>query len=188
MRGTNHAQQGPEHEVEIMTAVGPISLAKQYLRNTIAGTATFQTATGTASEAAALAHVYDEEIPAKDGDYSAAELINLRPFAIVESLNENSFKMVRTSRGVGSNFRDSGSLAIYYEANVDDELSFNENKLAFINTIGALILDISDLAGQSGYLDINNLELKQFGFCHEDDIPKQGDHMMAMMMIDWGVS
>ena len=108
-----------------------IALAEHYLRLMFADGATFRTWTGTASQAAALEHLYRQALPepgAGAARYTAAELDGYRPFVITYVGVEEGYRFDRAGIGAANEFDDSGTLFCQLEQTVDPGLTAQDGR------------------------------------------------------------
>lgn len=131
---------------------GNLSLPLKYLRDTIAGSSTFQTWTSSANAAAALAHVY---ILVAASDYT-------NPCAVVEW---ESARWDLESRGTRNMFEQSGGLRIIFQDAISESAE-SDAAYDFTNNVGAILADMMVLAGTAAYLDIISMSM---------DSPKRPD-------------
>lgn len=167
-------------------STGPINIAKQMMRNTIAGSSTFQNLVGETTQADALNHVYEEVIPEKTNDYTRAELEALRPFAIVKTIPEDSYVIRRAARGTQNLFFDSGRMSVEIERDAPGD-GVGADLVSFQTIVGNILVEMTNLAGQADYLDINEFFLTDYMIAHPDHIATQGDYQLAVIRVTWGV-
>lgn len=127
-----------------------MSIPAEKLKQMIAASAEFQTATGAANQAEALAFVHLVDYTPEEADFT-------RPFAIV-SRNEDD--QLNSS---GNAMSAAGVLAIIVENDIATEYlpadKAAEAEAAFTNYLGALTREIQDLSYQAGQLIIRNISI-----------------------------
>lgn len=169
-------------------AAGGISLAEHYAAEMLAASAAFRTLVGAANAAAARQRIYFDALPPPEGDqavFSADELARYRPFAIVFTPSENSYRRVREATGT---YVESGQIGIHLEANVPGNLGSDDGPLmrSWKNTVGQILDDLEALAYEAGYLAVNTFEVLVLAREAEDAIPANGDNVFAMLRLTWG--
>lgn len=131
-----------------VTPTGIISLPLHYLRQSIAASTTFQTWVGA-----------DDAEEALDNIYSVATIVFTRPFAVVDWAK--NFKRTKNAGGTRNHFEQSGELAMLFRGSIDPTHNDSDAAFAFLNTVGAIISEIEELAGVADYLDIVSITLDQ---------------------------
>lgn len=144
-------------------ASGPISLAQNYLRLTIADSAEFKTWIGDATtQAQALARIHDDGLPPPDrgGEYDLAELKKARPYVIVST---DGFGWKKTAMSTAAEFANNGTLAVTFVQDVDEAIKKNHGEIGrrFQNSIGTIISEMLALAGTAGYLNITEVDISE---------------------------
>lgn len=132
-----------------VTPTGHLSLPLDYLRKTVAASASFQSWTGTADATAALARVH---------------LVNAapaatRPLAAIDWARNHS--STREADGTHAWFTRQGTLSLLLRDTIATSTSDEDAALDFLNKVGALWADMEALAGTSGYLDIQSIRIVQ---------------------------
>jgi hypothetical protein len=173
---------------------GP-SLAEDYLAQSLANSAQWQTDTDSADAAEALTHIYFTSLPpSDDGDtFSREELDELRPFAIISTV---PMRGGYSWRRIGAEaWDDSGQLMLTFEYNVPDSMADDNQAIVrwFENRWGKVLrgssgASLTELAHQGGYLAINQIDLDLQGRANEKFYETQGDFMLASFTVSWGVS
>jgi hypothetical protein len=173
-------------------AQGPITLAEQDLANTLADCHAFQEWLGVATREEALARIYFDGLPKPSNgreSYTAKELKTLRPYACIWTDDDAGFRRTLASAGTAYGFRDNGRLHLEFvqevaAANVDD---LDEADRQFKISLGLIVDDLSELAGQPGYLIVAGLQLKGPLRPHPDAEEGEGPWQWAKLIIDWGL-
>ena len=168
---------------------GSISLAQEYLRDTLAASATFQAWVGAASAAAAEASIYQDDLPAPatPPEYTLAELQGYRPMAIIQTDEDGGYLVEQDSAGDGFDFDEHGKLWLCLEGNVSEALA-NQNAemlLQFRNTVGQILDDMLALAGTVGYLAMRRVRVFGPFRTHPDKAARQGDAVWVWLHIEW---
>lgn len=172
-----------------MTApAGCMSLAQEYLRITLANSATFQALVEHVDDVDSTKEsIYHEGLPAPaDGDaYTAAELEAYRPYAVVSTREEQGFGKRRDALGA---FVDSGFLMLEIVRTSPEDLLDDraELDLTWRNIIGQILDELEALAGTAGMLDIKALNLVAGpDRMHPDPAEAQGDTQFATVEVHW---
>lgn len=176
------------------TAVAGPAIAEHLLAQTLANCTQWQTDTDSDDATEALEHIYFHSLPpSDDGDtFSADELSELRPYAIISTLPLKGGYAWRRIAAEG--WDDSGMLLLTLEYNIPDELIFDNQAISrwFENRWGAILrgasgTSLTDLAHTPGYLAANSVELEIQLRGNEKLDETQGDFMLATFMVGWGV-
>lgn len=145
-----------------MAVSGSLSLPLDYLRNTVAGSSTFQTWTSSISQAAAKAHVH-----------VIADETMSRPLAWVEWAPGWKAERIGTSA-----FWANGELRLVFQADVSGESTLDAQAEELVNNVGAIVSEMLDLAGEATYLDIVGISLIEGPYLPEEDEAKsRGEYM-----------
>ncbi len=175
-----------------MTApAGPISLAEEYLRATLADVTAFRTWCGAAGQAEALAKIHNDGLPAAtdlENGYTKSELQDYAPYAIIETAEEAGYRMRFSAVGSSHEYADGGKLVlrlVQFVA-VGDKDDVKEAERKWKNAIGQIMAGLFGLAGGAGYLAITGLELEELFRFHPNDNPALGDQQGAMIGVEWG--
>lgn len=172
---------------------GPISLAEEYLRSTLADVTAFRTWCGAANQSEALARIHNDGLPApadlEDG-YTKTELQSYAPYAIVETDEEDGYRMQFASVGDGYNYAEGGKLILRLVQIVaaGDKDDIEEAERKWKNSIGQIMAGLFEKAGGAGYLAITGLELAELFRFHPNDQPALGDQQGAMIGVEWGTA
>lgn len=174
---------------------GPISLMLDNLRNLVAASATFQAWTQTANATLAKAFTYPIDLPAQEGqtDFTAAQLAEMRPLAIVDLFRlpgRSGLEAYSSDRTAEGAFTDSGKLLLSFEADVPEEYSNSpaDAEMDFLNKVGGILADMEALGGQDGYLSVHNFEIL-IGPWRGDQtkIASQGDFFKMILLVSVGI-
>jgi len=173
-----------------MTApAGSISLAQEYLRTSLADVTAFRTWCGAADQAAALARIHHEGLPAPRDKHAHTieELRDYRPYAIVFTAEQNGFRLDVVDGDLDYTAAGGLILRLFQDAAevFDDEPSAEAN-LTFRNAVGEIIDGLGDLAGQAGYLAFNSLVLEDpLSWTAKKYVPGYGVVQRAQLRLDW---
>jgi hypothetical protein len=171
--------------------VGCISLAEQYLRQTLAASETFRSAVGAGNPAAALAHIYTDDLPPPAGGaatYSRSDLETLRPFAVVWTEEQDGLRRQADAVSDARNYGGSGRLAVLFEQDVPSQVVNDppEASRRFKNTLGLIIDEMLAVAGTPDYLDIAAITLRGGPTrSHPDAQATEGDFLAALLSVEW---
>jgi len=157
---------------------GRLMLAQNYLKATLAASATFQTWVEAEDATEALGSIHHDGLPDPtdpDKGYTAAELTALRPYALIWTQEQAGFSLARTAY---ETWQESGRLKLLLIQDVPAAIATDiaEADLRWKNTIGQIIDDLAALAGGAGYLAIARIDLDDGPFrLVPDKQPEQGD-------------
>ena len=173
------------------TIAGPIMLAQEYLRTTLADSAAFRTfvgASGSEAQTQALNRIHHEGLPLeKVGEtFTASELRALRPCAIVW-IDDGGAGYSTTALAAGV-WSDRGSLHVELQWDVPDEIrgDMDEADRRFKSLVGQIIADIKVLAYAGGYLACEEISLVEGPVhIHPDDESSQGDYVWVRLHVTW---
>jgi hypothetical protein len=173
-RTTNHDSRA------MTTPAGCLSLAQENLRVTLADAAAFRTWCGAADRAAALLRIYHEGLPApQTGDtFTREELQQYRPYAVVFTQEQAGLTKTLDSIGTHYQFAAQGRLKVRLYQNCPagfrDQPTSDAN-LEWKNTVGAIIDDLCELAGQPGYLSFDEIRIDAGPYwSHPQLVPAEG--------------
>ncbi len=174
-----------------LAAQGAITLAEQDLANTLADCHAFQEWLGVASAEDALARVYFDGLPPPgEGreSYSADELAELRPYAVIWTDEDAGFRRSLDSSGVAFGFSDSGRLHVelVQEVAVADQADLSTADRRFKIALGSILDGLAELAGQPGYLTATHFQTKGPLRPHPDSEDGEGPWQWAKIVVDWG--
>ena len=171
----------------VTPASGSISKSKELLATTFANNAAFQTWCNAADAAEAALHIFTDELPPpRIGDtYSIDKLREYRPFVIIETA---SVHKTPVASGAYTEYVTSGLFDVWFEADVDDDLSRDASEAVriFENALGGIIDGFQGMAGVGGYLDIQDHSLDTIGRMAPDFRDEYGDAMFCSGQIEWG--
>jgi hypothetical protein len=162
-----------------VTPSGIFSIQLSILRTMISQSSSFQTWTGTANAAAALARIYFE---AQD-DSSV-----VRPFALVFMGNE--YVQQSIAGGASQVFQPSGQLVMMLEDAVapGNAASHADAYFAFANELGDLIEDLMALGGTDSLLSFESIALTGGpGRTEKNDRVSLGDNYTASFNVNWEI-
>lgn len=173
------------------TPVGRISLATENLRLLIADTPAFRSwvAEGEVAftGAEALKRVHRDTAPSKDSGqeaYTFSELRALRPYALVSVVD---FQIVKYAESTLR--QDSGTLAIRFSKNVDQEIADDEQEIGFRfqNEIGSIVDGMDALSKGNPYLIIVGMSmLSPFMRSSVLETHTTGDYVFSDWRVNWG--
>lgn len=166
---------------------GP-SLALDYLKTTLANSAAFQTLVGAedATEAKASIYLHSLPVPADANQYTLAELTGYRPYALLWTTR---YEGAHEASDSAHRFRENGAMSMQIEQDVASAITTNnaEVELRWENTIGNIIGELFDLAGQAGYLAITRISANDgLHRTHPDQYATLGDSQWADLEVEWG--
>lgn len=162
-----------------VTPTGILSLPLGHLRTLIANSSNFQTWVGAANATEAESSIYLVNI---NEDEIA------RPFALID-WGEN-FNSTMLANGPGGFFQDRGELRLLFEDDVaaENQDSYEDSKLKFLNDIGGVLADMRDLSASDEYLSIHEIQFQESPTRSIDDQdPAEGDFYQGRFIITWGV-
>jgi hypothetical protein len=191
-----------------MTATTPpqgcISKAEERLRDMLAACQPFQEWVGVSDAGSAKAKIHLVELPQpiiddeeKDGNYTLAEIVGRRPFALIWTPSEQPFAIdIVASPNCPS---PSGVLRVRLEENVPSSLEANyaEAYRRFLNMVGRIIHSeephnpgLVELLGVCGsdYLNFHHLEVVDHMRTTSDDVPTLGYAHKCELEIRWGAA
>jgi len=173
------------------TPAGCLSLAEENLRLTLADATAFRTWCGAADQAAALARIYREGLPApQHGDnYTAEELSLYRPYAVVFTLEQAGLTKTLDSISAHYEFAAQGRLKLRLYQNCpggfNDQPTSDAN-IQWKNSIGQIIDGLCDLAGQAGYLACSEIRVDAGPYwAHPKKVPVEGLWQGVELGIAW---
>jgi hypothetical protein len=189
----------------MITPAGCISLAQEYLRATLGDSPTFRQwcgavaqvqaqgltdpdAVAAAEQAAALARIYHEALPAPavNTTYSLAEWAALRPYAVVSLDQHNGLRKVHAATSNNYGFFDTGRLWLLLAAAPGEGMSEAAADFAFKNAVGQILDDLCGLAGLPGYIAAESITLVTWGRNTHEDAAGSGEELIAVLSIEWG--
>lgn len=172
------------------------------LADTLAATSEFQSITGTASADDAKASIYHDALPPPPlgaDDYSQAELVAMRPFALISTIPSGG---LNTLRDATESEQTSGRLMIEFELNTPDALSRDPGILEqWLKTlVGRIIVrpdgesssfnGLLDLfhttSGSQSYLAGNTVTLSGLYRTMPDAVEALGDFIIVELEVGWG--
>lgn len=173
------------------TAEGSLTLAEENLARTIAGCARWQTIADAEDATEGLANIYIDALPTPRDEeevplevYSAEQLAELRPFALISQPPRQSYRAERIG---DASYGEAGSLVILFEFAVDaedrDEISEAFRKIK--NDLGVLLTEMQALAYEPGYLAIDRFQVDGPWRCEDDAVNDLGDHVFAIVTVYW---
>jgi hypothetical protein len=177
--------------MSLTAAAGSISKAIENLRTTLADCSTFRNGVGAGDAPTALEHVFYEALPppAEGSEYSAAELVGYRPYALVSMEVENGFQAAADAHGSHFEFDESGVLSVWFEDNVEPSIAEQHGEISrrFLNVVGSIVDELQALAGTGGYLAAQAIEVVMGpGRGALDERSAQGDYVALRLRIAWG--
>ena len=177
-----------------MTAAsGPISIAQEALRTTLAACSAFRTWVSADDATAALKRIHHFTLPTpaagEGGEYELLELKALRPYAVCFTAARQGFRYGLAAVGNGFEFRGSGRLELRLVQNAPHGIlePTAEADLLFRNTIGDILDDMCELAGTGGYLAFNNIAIEDGPYWPgAAQRTAQGLWQAVELSLDWG--
>ena len=184
------------------TAVGGVSLAEHTLAATLAACTQWIDDTDSANATEALESIFFDALPPPDDKdhYTAEELIEMRPYAIIST--DPYSEGWGVSRIAAECWDDFGVLFLTFEYNTPEELQADNQGLMrwFKNKLGRIIhpqeagvTGLTDLAFTAGYLASTSIrflrdrDTPSIGRCNEKAIATHGDFVGATFSVQWGV-
>jgi len=182
-------------------ATGALAVPKDLLRTSLATCTAFRQWDGLSlTVEQAKDRIYFDALPPPSGNvYTKAELVALRPFAIVYTSASDGLQFVQeSSAALGGSFVAAGALIVRLERNFPDVSAEADPAAAadrqFENFLGPLMRSedanspgLLELAGQAGYLVIRQLSLMAGPMrCDPKDVTGLGDHQVAFLEVQWG--
>jgi hypothetical protein len=172
---------------------GIFSLPLHYLMETLVNCAAFRAWVGAETVEAARAFIYPVSTPVPIPD---------PPFAWCNWADD--FSLDRIESGTSSSFNQSGDLLLMFRGRVEKDPDGKdypdyEVSIRFLNPIGAIVKELTELSGAPGYLNIKTIKMevppqrpsereiltaKKAGAETETLI---GDYFQVIFRIDWGV-
>lgn len=173
-------------------ASGRITIHEETLRTTLASLPAFQTWTGTADSAAAQTHVYVGDVPPPSGSetYDPADLVALRPFAIVYTEPQAGYRASKDAVGTSWHFRESGRLVVMLEQEIPAAIRHDaaEVRRQFMNAMGQILDELLGQAGVAGQLAVRSATVYGPYRVDDDDIQGQGEPIVAYFDLEWGTA
>lgn len=150
-------------------------LPLKFLRELLAESATFQSWVGVGDASAALARIH--YVGFSDPGSKT------RPYAIVDVGVEDGFSLTKNAGGSSNSFGVGGILSMELIESVDTGQDIADQVVTFINTTGAIIREMSLLAGSDGFLDFMEvmrvLGPLESGKNDRQDLPESIDSLYA---------
>ena len=153
----------------LAAATGPWASPQDSLRTTLSYCKYFQTWSGAANQAAALAKIHNYDLTAPTGNadtHTLAALQALRPFAAVFTEPQGGLTISKDSGGASFGYSTRGNLVCWLEDDITSQQAADIPALdrTIQNAVGKIIasadLDnpgLLELAGQAGYLAIREM-------------------------------
>ena len=156
-----------------VTPTGVLSLPLYNMQTLICNSATFRTWVGAATVAAARDRCY---LVAQD------ETSITRPFAVVEFGGGFTY----SKEAEPSIYLGSGSLVVWFEDAVASGVQANhaDAMFTFTNTVGAILTEMLDLSGTSGYINIRTIRDDAAGPLRAN-IDETTDIIQLPFRVDW---
>ena len=121
-----------------VTPTSPLALVCDQLRTTVSDSSTFQTRTGAANAAAALAFIHYGVVTDDTG------LTNQRPLAIVQIVGIGSSAV---SDGIGIDLSVTGELSLVFQDDANHQTDHNDSLLDFVNFCDGVMDDLRLASG-----------------------------------------
>lgn len=169
---------------------GELSAAIENLRQSVAGSAAFQSLVGAADSAEALQRVHVTALPrpTQGGKFSREELEDLRPYALIYFDENSGVTFEKDAAGESDEFGTRhGRMHLELARDVPAELAndLSAAELDWIRVVDAIIEDLMDLSGVAGHLSFNRLLTEGPGRNHPNRIPTEGDCQMMMLHFEY---
>lgn len=156
------------------TPVNGLSLPLSHMRDLLAATSAFQEWTGAADADEAKAHIYLVNLPQSDLQ---------RPFALVGFSDKWKREKIAQYQ-----YQTTGELYLTFEADVAiaDQGSESDAVFGFMNPLGAVIDEITAIAGTDNYLNVIEMEMPSLPMrTNSEDTEMDEDYYAAEFMIVW---
>ncbi len=174
------------------TPTGPISLAQQNLRLSLADSTAWRSWVDATTQEQALNRIHLIGLPPADDDfYTRIELETKRPYAIVAMAPEGGFMQRALASGATRTPGDSGVLLLTIADDVPQEIESNlaELDMRFLNNVGAVLDDMWDVNGTGGYLAFSEVGVLLGPYRAVQEAQSgQGDWVGIDLRFNWGVS
>ena len=159
------------------TPSGSLSLPLKYMRDTLAASATFQTLVSALNATEAL-----------DSIFYVSTTTTTPPFAVVDwSASGPIADWDQDSYGARNRFEQTGSLEVILQAAVSSSTDAQESDeaITFGNTVGAIVDELLELAGQAAYLDITRVQAGPLMRPRQEEIASAGDFYQVVLTVEW---
>ncbi len=171
-----------------MTASGRLSLPPEYLRDQLADCPAWQALCAAADAIQARAKTHRDRLPppANGHSYTAAELADYRPYAVIYTAPERGFRMDRAALGT---YLDSGAVLLEIERDVPLEYSDDEAgaNVDFENRLGAIFEELVARADTGDFLAVRSIELVEIVRGEEEfEQAGKGPFQLAVALCQWG--
>lgn len=156
-------------------ASGPMSLYMENLRILIANTARFQSLVGAVDAPAAMLSI----------DYPAVEGSKwLRPRVLIGS--DGTWEHERIASPPQAPWAETTDLWFMLEIDIDPAFTAAGNEklahLAFLNTVGAIVTEMQELAGSAPYLDVQSMAADEGPMRSDEDDEARGEFWYGQMI------
>ena len=164
----------------------------------LANCTSFRTLVGAATEADALARIYQGCLPRPANNaphYSASELEDYRPFAIVMPSPGQAIEYTRMAFGGNAwNHNRRGEFHILIERSHPTSGDDDDNDFAWIDLVGKIVHS-SDVANpglielhySQDYLMLAGVAIRDIYRADEEDASEVGDYQRAHIVVRWGL-
>lgn len=168
-------------------AEGVISDAEQYLANSLAASARFQTWVDAADATEALGSIYFTTLPSPENGnkFDSDELAALFPCALIYTDEQIQGSVMRKT---GSLVYQGGGLVAFrlYEAiAADNDLTFSEMERRWKNTVGAIINDVAAVSETADCLAATEIAVTEIYRADKDEVVFL-DMNTAAVLVTWG--
>jgi hypothetical protein len=178
-----------------VTPSGALSVPQAALRLMLADCAAARTWLGAADQAAALARIHYDGLPApaNGAEYTLEELTTYRPYAVIYTPDRRGLVYHLDAISTHSEFRRNGAvcLRLYNSPDeTDNDEPTSEANLKWKNTLGAILDGLADLAGTVGasgsYLAFDVMKLEEGpSWGHPKRAKTDGVYQWAEISFDW---
>lgn len=178
-----------------------IPVEQQYLKNTLAASATFQTWVGAAdaTEAAERIHCFmlpdpepNKVDPENPDEYPREQLEALRPFALIFVPDDEKERREMVAVGSGPEFSHSGRLHIRFEQNTPDGLNGlnrEAHQAFYVMLRDGVLKDMDALPRGAGlYLAYTSGEIQQPHWESPEAVSGKGLYQMMIGEFIWGAT
>lgn len=170
-------------------AAGPISLAEDILKTTLADCDEFRSWVRASTQQQALDKIHMDALPPpeSEGEFTVDELQRYRPYAVIFMAEEDGFSTVHDAVSAGFDYADSGSMTVELVEDIPDQIITNPAEIGrrFKNMLGNLITELKAKAGTAGYLAIQSIQVAGIYRASPEVIPAQGNWQGSRLRIGW---
>lgn len=164
-----------------------IQEAQDILATTLAASTSFRTFVSAEDATEALAKIYHDYLPEPEGDtYTADELSEIRPCALIYVQPNNGFEWNKDSAGGNNCWAGSGRLVCILFRDTPSGMTTSEADVDMREIAGEILADIRDLSETAGYLSATRFAGNGPFRTEHDELQELGDRQAFELYIDWG--